>query len=243
MANFISDFMNGLSTPIFGIPFFWFIAIFVGIIFLIMKFKGKPKEFKKLTIEEEQRNKWRYRFDVLGTEEVRKSIKWGYEDKGLIGRSLTRYWRELPESKLKEKFIDKETNLLEAKIITFEVYRSRIKSLSYIKRFFKLNPFYYVVNDSFLIENDKEIIISPTVSGDKLSCFIVFSRQARGLITDDTFRLTKEQELTELINWLPLQSYLSVQHAQSSEGLDHLAEIEKSKREETVKEMTGKKKR
>lgn len=231
--HLMPDALTDATTSTFlGVPTLYIVIGLVGVIFLLIIYykKKQPPKFKKLSAKEEIHQKYKELFKSMGSQKIGKILIWGMEKKGRIGKSIIKNWKELAENKESQE------------VYVFEVYNLQ-KAIGYIKYLLNFRPTYFIVPKDAITENFKEIIIDTTYKYDNIFGVIAFSKSGKQVVDDESYKVAHEQAINEMINWLPLQSYLSVQHAQSSEGLDHLAEIEKNKRDESISEMTGKKKK
>lgn len=219
-----------MNSQFLGLPSFVWIAALAIIIVVVWFRKPKKAEFKKLSAEQEIRKKYKELMDTMGSEKIKKKMNYGFEHKGYVGRSFVKNWKEIAENK---------ENI---EVLCFEIYKKKIGG--WIKMQLGAKPFtYWIAPKTAITENYKEIAVDPTYHYDNVMGVIVFSKVARNVLEDESYKINHEQSINEMINWLGLQSYLSVQHAQSSESLDHIADIEKTKKEDMISEMTGKKKK
>lgn len=217
MADIIADSMN---SQFLGLPSFVWIAVLAIIIVVVWFRKPKKAEFKKLSAEQETKKRYKELLEAVGTDKINKKLLYGYEVKGLVGRCAAK----------------------SDKTKVYEVYTKKLGG--HVRRWLNWKPKYWLIdNDAIQTINNKELVINPTaLYNNDLGC-ITFGKNPKDILYDESYKVNNEQAINEMINWLPLQSYLSVQHAQSSEGLDHIAEIEKTKKEDMISEMTGKKKK
>ncbi len=199
-----------------GIPFWLVLVIIVfGVAIFVLMFimkKNKKQPFKKLDLEKETKDNYKTILTLMGTKKQKKKLMWGFEDKGYIGR----------------------TALKANGVRIIELYKNILFWLLNVK------ASYLSIPEDAITQNIKEINIDSDYRYDNQSGVMVFGKKGQAEVDEVAYKLTHQQTLNEMVNWLPLQSYLSVQHTQSSETLDHIAEIAKENKEDAIHKMTGK---
>lgn len=226
------DVFSFLTSDFYGLPFYsWILlAVIIGLVVVLLRaLKNRKEKYKPLNVDEELKKSYKEAFDKYSTKnKINKKLYYGLEEIGLIGRHIVKNYSN-PKEQL-------NGNREEGYIL--EVYRGRLKKLKHLANF---RPIYFIIDKSSIKENEKEIYVDNTnYSIDNFLGMVVISKTSKEIVKDEAYKLNVKQQMDSMINWLPIQSYLSVQHAQSIDSLDHMAEIEKSKRKEMVSEMTGK---
>lgn len=210
---------QSMNSTFFGVPTIVWIAALIGIALFIWKRKPKKQEFKEIDPEKETKLKYKELIKAMGADKINKKLMYGYEFKGYLGR-----WANKTET-----------------IRLYEFYPKPLAKLKLLLNFRKV--FLLIPNDFVESQNQKEFIINSKAIYNNNFGVITFDKNSREVLYDESFKVNSESQITGMINWLKLQAYLAVQHAQSADALDHIAEIEKSKRDEAVSEMTGKNKK
>lgn len=213
------DYIGDTIAAITGNPFIIVTIVLIVVCVYLFKHRKKDKEFKEIDPEKETKEKYKELIKAFGADSINKKLMYGYEFKGYMGR-----WANKSD--------------------TVKLYEFYPKPLAKLKLMLKLRKVYLLIPTEFVeSQNQKEFIINSKLIYNNNFGIITFDKNSKEVLYDESFKVNSESQITGMINWLKLQAYLAVQHAQSADALDHIAEIEKSKRDEAVSEMTGKKKK
>jgi uncharacterized protein involved in exopolysaccharide biosynthesis len=66
---------------------------------------------------------------------------------------------------------------------------------------------------------------------------LIYSQLARSYIEDISYKVNREQELEEIANHVPKQSYLEIQMAKAKEEFDLLRSVNKERRNDEMERL------
>jgi hypothetical protein len=252
MANFISDFMNGLSTPIFGIPFFWFILILCGIIFLVWRFskKEKPKEFKRTSmyaLVKENYDGLFKNFSVYanlpymlhmsrhGIVKAYMIIHWNRNMSYIDNLKANENINKTPEL---QKNLDNENTqkLYALKIVNSGLWNKLMFSMGFGYGIKKSWCYHLIPEQELTIKHD-EVSLNPYLEPQPYYDTFIYSVIAKDYTDNISFRANREQELEELSNIVPKQTYLELEQSKKVEQLDILSESLKQSDKDRVEQI------
>lgn len=262
MPDYISSFWDTLNTNVFGIPFGLWLALFCVAIFFVWKTKPKEKSFKKRNVEKETKDDFDKAFNSMAVSS-NKHLSYGFNRIGIIKQYTTYNHKEMPEEEQEPleaiaeitgepmqeepmkkgiKRASKEECIINHKLYCFKVIKERFLYLHELLYLFGFGKKLYIIDESLVSINPFEVVINQNATHVNFLNIIIFSKYARDVVEDISFKLTRVEELEEIINFLPKQTYLEVDQSKTMEQLKGITELEKSKRKDAIEELTGVKK-
>jgi hypothetical protein len=222
-----------MNTQFLGIPVIFIIAIFIALLVFVWKHKPKQKEFKKKELEKEVKKDNELEYNTLGFNLPKKYLCYGYNRIGWVLSYLP--YNQLPKMVLKRKFRSKlmiaseeaEKNIPKERIIGLKVCKPNKLYRALAK--FNIGIKYYLVDERYLTQTPQEIIINPSASHSIYLNVVIFSTKAKDIIENIAYRISRTEELEELINFLPKQTYLETGVSGLMAKMREKATIEKEK--------------
>ncbi len=252
-----------LFTEIGGLPSWAFIVGFFFLYQWVSQFiKMKQKEmdkFKRLDLYKKVKDNFKnalayFSFDAVGDEFqfLRKGytvigivsritmISWPFKIKDIIKKEKDKTEDEVEDDFIKEikkqvtrKKPDKSKAKTESKeFFLFETYPNSIIGKLMMK--FKREGKYTIVDEDYIRHDGKNYIINPNAQFVEYLGIYIFSDKSKQIVSDVAFKIVKEQELDELVNFLPKMTYLELNQAKFSSKLDKISQMDRKKREEAI---------
>jgi hypothetical protein len=221
MADYIADFF---SAKIYGIPI-WFLVIITLFIFVVIYVKKnvKPKPFKKKVLKEEVDKDFKEEFKNTGFK-VNKRLLLGFTTIGFALKQINAV--DLPKLvKIKGKLIYSKN---EGKnIIAFS--KCKPNPISRFLALLGIRIKYVLVDEEYLRYDNNTVIINPSANHSTFCGVLIFSTKAKEITENIAYKINRENELEELINFIPKMSYLETNVSSKVAELREKADIEKEK--------------
>lgn len=222
----------------------WFFVLLGIIIFVAVYFIRRRKEdkFKRLSVAKEIKKELDFLYKIfynpankeLSSGLVRKAFVLGYLDvywdknTSLINNlkannQLKKYVKSHPEIKQKDGTFKKDYE---------EMYLFKtcgLSAFSKIKARFGLGTTYIIIPKRLVKENKDEININPMVQPSTFYKIVIYEKSARDWLENNAYKMTRQEELEELVNYVPKSAYLETSNAGIVSRLREKAEIEKEK--------------
>lgn len=226
------------------------IAVVLYALFLTYKwFKNKsPKEYKEIDLKKEVKSTIK---DYLDIYSEKYPLTWGYDLRigynkiGLIKRISSAYsiFEKYDFTKKKVQDIKKVVVVTkeqlekekqqkvpkeQKKVLIFETYKDSLGGK--IKFLLGFKPEYFIIDEDIITKEGVTYSINPTSSFGKFLTINIFSKQTRDYIEDISFKITREEELKQLVNFTPRMVYLEGESAKYRQKGQVLADLEKAKK-------------
>jgi len=227
-----------------GIP----IIIIAGVIAFLFYFLYKPKkedQYRKISLSKEVKREIKQIFDIseenLG---YGKSLTIGPTKIGYIYKMINFNWSDIhkgnptSEQEVKADELQKlKPENIQKQFYGFKVGKKGLVNKVMVNLFGKGTK-YYFVDKELVTLNPLEVVINPYSQYVNFIDIIVFSEAGKGIISDIAFKLTLEQTLEDLLNYLPKMSYLELKQSKFAGKLDKLTEVESEKYKKRLETLT-----
>lgn len=112
-----------------------------------------------------------------------------------------------------------------------EMYCFKIHGLGWFNKLKAMIGFgcYYALVPTNIVTNSDKIIISPNVIPTRSFNVVVYSKAGKEFTENIAYKLTREEELEELVNFIPKQNFLEVDTASRVARARENAKIEREK--------------
>ena len=245
------------ETPLGTMPNWLLIAIVIFIIVFIIKLlKGKDKGFRKRDLKKEVKANMNKLFKTFGMDRklsTNDQLRIGFNLVGRIKRACNYYWVDYQEIAEKGKGKDKKELKLSAKemlvieaivsgkktkrkkkyrrtlyeFYTFEVYKDNL--FGKIRYLLNWNPEFFLIKSEFVDVTGNIFHADSLVQYSNFLNVWVFSKMGRDVIEDIAYKISREIELEEMINFMPKQTYVETSTAQMVAKSREKAKIERDK--------------
>lgn len=249
--------LESSETPFGTIPNWLLIAIVIIVIVLIIKLiKGKDKGFKKRDLKKEVKSKFKLLFKTFGMDRkitTNDQLRIGFNLVGRIKRACNYYWVEYSEIAEKGRGKDTKKLKLSAKemliieemtsgkkekkkrrynrklheFYTFEVYKDNL--FGKIRYLLNWNPEFFLINSRFVEINANVFQVDALAQYSNFLNVWIFSELGREIVENIAYKISRETELEEMINFMPKQTYVETATAQVVARAREKAKIEKEK--------------
>lgn len=248
MADFIT---NMLNQQIMGIPSIIFLVLFLVVIFLILKkLKPKGKEYKHIVFYKEVK---KYLESLFRLQESKLGfglpLMSGFNNLGFILKVISISYDNtlnlkdnLAKEKNKAKYKELEVLLEKVDQERSYVYCFKLCHKGILKQFlanaFSFNVKYLLADKEIVNILPMEIQINPIVTPKVFADIYFYSKASKEIIEDIAFKSSREQELQEIVNFIPKQTFLEVQQSKDIQQLKEISDIKKKQRKEMIEELT-----
>lgn len=242
----INSFMNELtSAEFFGIPVIFIIGIMVVLFVIILKTRGKKKDRPRLNLTKATKEYFDNLYNIF-YEKDKKKILQGFNSIGFALGHFTMYWDSTTNLKAELAKIKTEggsgklKNKLKAAIDAESEDNKNIKELIVIRycergilskamaKIFKKYKYMLVPADKIEMD-DKIIKLDRLISKDEFNGTVYFSAAGKESIENIAYKISREEELCEIADYIPKQNYLEKETASKTIRAREDAEIEKEK--------------
>lgn len=131
-----------------------------------------------------------------------------------------------PEQLKKES--DKKVPIKKIKVYIFEVYKDNL--IGKMKFLLGFRPEYFAVKSNLLTKSGTVYSIKEKASFSKYLTINIFSEETKGYIENISYKISREVELKELVNFTPRMIFLEGQSARFRQRGDVLVDLEKAKK-------------
>lgn len=107
-----------------------------------------------------------------------------------------------------------------------------------IRFIFNFKGSFHLIDEQFVKVSGNYFIIENDVDFDTFLDVFIYSERGKTILTELTYKLTREIELQEILNFLPKQTYLETSIAGMVARYRELTELEKSKRSNEMEDLT-----
>lgn len=227
MVDYLTSIWNFQIMGIQITPLIIFIAVCYGAYLLIKRlWKTKEPKFEKKEIKKEFKKENNELFSSLSIK-ANKTLRLGYNTIGFVMEYVT--FKEKPRLALikgKLKLVEDKT-AIKKDILGLKVRNNNI--LWWLLSKLGIGIKYYFIDKDLTTDSDNEIIINQNAEFTIFNGVTIFSNQAREVVENIAFKINREAELEELINYIPKMNYLETTTSQIVARLREKAEIEKEK--------------
>ncbi len=255
-GGFVTDFMGFLGGSVWIIPNWLIIGLLVLIIIVVMRTTSKDK-FKRRDTAKEIKLDLEFLSKTFGTP-VNKRLDTGLTKSRYILRQFPILWdinttirqnikqsrhlrAYLKSNPAKKEIIDgKETGRIKKEFE--ELYALKVCGVGIINETLaKINiGTHFILIPNNLIDLSKDSInIKPMAQPQTQFGVVIYSSSGREYVENIAYKLNRENELDEFVNYIPKQNYLEVKTASAVARARERANIEKEKYRGQVESAEG----
>lgn len=228
--TFMDSINDAMNTTIFGIPVIAIIAGLLILLFLVWKFK--PKEGRKrLNLAKEVRKDFDEMYRMFG-EATNKKLNAGFIRVGYALGQFPLYWdknlpskKNLRASQQLKNAVKKAPEIEE--LTAFRMCKNNLLDRGLAKLGFKIT--YILIPSDKIDLGEKEISFPSSLQPQEFLGVYITSKTSRDYVENIAFKLNREEELTEIADFIPKQNYLEVSTATDVAKARERAKIEKEK--------------
>jgi hypothetical protein len=256
----ISEFFNRVVT--WASSNLILVAVIIGAVVIVLYFLFKPKKeekYKQLVLAKEIKKDLKSLFNM-----TEQSVGYGkdlYIGSRFIGFVLNSvfinfYYKNNPKKQkpmldvtakaetMKKKFPE-ATDIVEANIkkegLDYKVCLGfKVCGKSRFSRLLALFGFgikYYIVDQEILDESTLAFNINPYSQPTRFLDVFIFSNVARKVVEEIAFKITREQELNSMVNFLPKLTFHELQQAKNKSTMDLFEDMNKKRRKEQLEQI------
>lgn len=226
-----------------GIPTLFIIIGIIIIMWLFLKKKDK-KLRKRLNLGREIKKDFNNMYSNFGSK-IKKKLRSGFIE---IGYSIGQFpilWDKYTTERLNPRINKKLKMAILGKTKEGEHIEEMLcikytkKPLAKAKALFGVFGHYMIVPYDKIVLESKEITISPTLQGFDFFDIMLFSKVGKHYVENIAFKLSRQEELTELADFVPKQNYLEMTTASQTVKAREQAQIEKEKYKGQIENVGG----
>lgn len=255
MADLVSGIFDFAYSEIYGIP----VWLIVGVVILGYSYLKsrlpKKTEFKRMDLKKEIRKDIEEQLKYFSINPPTKQtlLRIGYIPIGIVSSvSFVKWDTILNKPKVKKLKTEKEIlkdlkgqvikkkevapEIVLKDYLLFKTFKNNL--FGKISRVLNFKPLYTMVDDDFVKKEGEDFIIDSSAQFSNYLGIFIYSKSSKSVVSDIAYKISREQELEELVNFTPKMTFLEFERAKSSASVNELSDLSSKRKKEWVEDMT-----
>lgn len=221
------------EVKLLGIPVVILFAVMIFAFWFLLKYR-KAEGRKRLNLIKEVGNDFNLMYRTFG-ERLGKKLYAGFVEVGYAIGSYPIYWDKFTSARANVKSSKQLKNFVASQskegknieeMTCFKMAHKGLLSKALAALGFKT---YFMIVPTKNIDMNKTISIPASLQGQEFLGIMIYTKTARDYVENIAFKLNRQEELTEIADFIPKQNYLEVTTATSVAKAREKAQIEKEK--------------